>query len=156
VVPLTPCGASGCSGVFHGPEFISTLWQPSGSAATFLAGALGAATRMHQEQTTTRPVNLGYVRVSTLQQDETLQRDAMLDHARPGDTIVVWRLDRLGRSLRHLIELVHELEERGVQLRSLTEQLDTSTPAGRLVFHVFASMARVRGGLDPRADDGRT
>jgi DNA invertase Pin-like site-specific DNA recombinase len=117
--------------------------------------------------TPTTGMTIGYIRVSTVDQDESLQRDAltaagcqrlfvdkasgarshrpeldrMLDQLRPGDTVVVWRLDRLGRSLRHLISRVAELEERGVHLRSLTEQLDTSTPAGRLVFHVFASMA---------------
>ena len=133
---------------------------------------------------------VGYVRISTQEQGEALQRDAlekvgcerlfvdtasgtvgsrpaldaMLEHLRPGDTVVVWRLDRLGRSLRHLIGLVGDLEGRGVQLRSLTEQLDTSTPAGRLVFHVFASMAeferdliheRTMAGLDAARARGR-
>jgi len=54
----------------------------------------------------------------------------------------VWRLDRLGRSLRHLIDVVHDLEQRGVALVSLTEQIDTSTPGGRLVFHVFGALAQ--------------
>ncbi len=110
----------------------------------------------------------GYARVSTIQQDEALQRDALeaagvdriyIDHAsgatdsrpgldemlgqlRPGDTLVIWRLDRLGRSLRHLIDLVAELDERGVGLRSLTEAIDTRTPGGKLVFHVFAALAQ--------------
>jgi DNA invertase Pin-like site-specific DNA recombinase len=66
--------------------------------------------------------------------------DRMLEQLRPGDTVVVWRLDRPGRSLPHLITLVADFEERGVQLRSLTEQLDTSTPAGRLTFHLFAAL----------------
>ena len=109
----------------------------------------------------------GYARISTTQQDEALQRDALeaagvdriyVDHAsgatdsrpaldemlgqlRPGDTVVIWRLDRLGRSLRHLIDLVAELEQRGVGLRSLTESIDTSTPGGKLVFHVFGALA---------------
>jgi len=65
-----------------------------------------------------------------------------LECARSGDSLIVWRLDRLGRSLRHLIDVVHELEQRGVALVSLTEQIDTSTPGGRLVFHVFASLAQ--------------
>lgn len=56
--------------------------------------------------------------------------------------MVVWRLDRLGRSLRHLIDVVSDLELRGVQLRSLTENLDTSTPTGKLTFHVFSAMAQ--------------
>jgi len=111
---------------------------------------------------------IGYARVSTLQQDEALQLDALqkaavdriftdrasgsladrpgltsaLECARQGDSLIVWRLDRLGRSLRHLIDVVHDLEQRGVALVSLTEQIDTSTPGGRLVFHVFASLAQ--------------
>jgi len=58
-----------------------------------------------------------------------------------GDTLCVWRLDRLGRSLPHLIDTVRGLEERGVGFRSLQESIDTTTPGGRLVFHVFASLA---------------
>jgi len=114
------------------------------------------------------PFKIGYARVSTNTQDEALQLDALqracvdrvfidrasgsvqdrpgltsaLECARSGDTLVVWRLDRLGRSLRHLIDVVHALEQRGVALVSLTEQIDTSTPGGRLVFHVFASLAQ--------------
>ena len=60
---------------------------------------------------------------------------------RPGDTLAVWRLDRLGRSLRHLIDTVGTLEERGVAFRSLTESIDTSTSGGRLIFHVFGAIA---------------
>ena len=60
---------------------------------------------------------------------------------RPGDVVVIWRLDRLGRSLRHLIDLVADLEQRGVGLRSLTESIDTSTPGGKLIFHVFGALA---------------
>ena len=110
---------------------------------------------------------IGYARVSTHQQEEALQLDALqraqvdrvfldrasgtltdrpglmsaLECARPGDSLVVWRLDRLGRSLRHLIEVVKDLEERGVALVSLTESIDTSTPGGRLIFHVFGALA---------------
>jgi len=113
-------------------------------------------------------LRLGYARVSTLDQDDALQQDALreagcdkvfldqasgalehrpaldslLDQARPGDTVVVWRLDRLGRSLRHLIDVVAGLEAREVGLVSLTEAIDTSSPGGRLVFHMFGSMAQ--------------
>ena len=102
---------------------------------------------------------LGYARVSTDGQDHALQLDALrqagcdklfietasgtkacraelarlLDTARAGDQIVVWRLDRLGRSLKHLIDLSEQLQQRGVGLRSLTEAIDTSTPAGRFL-----------------------
>lgn len=69
------------------------------------------------------------------------QLDACLEFLAPGDTLVVWRLDRLGRGLRHLIELVERLDGEAIGLRSLTEQLDTSSPGGRLVFHVFAAIA---------------
>ena len=72
---------------------------------------------------------------------ERPQLERLLDHLRPGDTLVVWRLDRLGRSLRHLIESVQSLADRGVGFRSLTENLDTTTPGGRLVFRVFTALA---------------
>ena len=77
----------------------------------------------------------------------------------------MWRLDRLGRSLPHLIETVRELEERGVGFRSVQESIDTSTPGGRLVFHVFGALAaferdlvqeRTRAGLDAARRRGRT
>ncbi len=110
---------------------------------------------------------LGYARVSTLEQDAALQHDALsaagcfrswtdtasgavtdrpelanlMDALRPGDTLVVWRLDRLGRSLPHLIETVRGLAERGIGFRSLQESIDTTTPGGRLVFHIFGSLA---------------
>jgi DNA invertase Pin-like site-specific DNA recombinase len=110
---------------------------------------------------------VGYARVSTLEQEAALQRDAlevagcqriftdkasgklehrpaldaMFEQLRSGDTVVVWRLDRLGRSLRHLIDTVQALEARDVAFRSLTESIDTSTPGGKLIFHVFGALA---------------
>ena len=110
---------------------------------------------------------LGYARVSTVDQNPDLQLDALkdagcyrvfvdqasgalenrpqlhaiLDQLRPGDTLAVWKLDRLGRSLRHLIEVVACLDQRGVGFRSLQENLDTTTPGGRLVFHLFGALA---------------
>ena len=110
---------------------------------------------------------LGYARVSTFDQNPDLQRDALkaagcfrvftdkasgtldnrkelakvLDQLRPGDTLAVWRLDRLGRSLRHLIETVTALAERKIGFRSLTENIDTTTAGGKLVFHLFGSLA---------------
>lgn len=110
---------------------------------------------------------LGYARVSTLEQNSRLQTDALkaagcyrvftdrasgaldgrrelaklFDQARPGDTVVVWRLDRLGRSLRNLIDTVNALSERKVGFRSLTENIDTTTSGGKLVFHIFGALA---------------
>jgi len=66
---------------------------------------------------------------------------AALDFLRPGDTLVVVRLDRLGRSLRHLIETVEALEQRGIGFRSLRESIDTTTSGGRLIFHVLGALA---------------
>ena len=87
-----------------------------------------------------------------------------LDYARRGDSVVVWRLDRLGRSLSDLIALVRRMEEDGIQLRSLTECIDTSTINGKLTFHLFAALAeferalvreRTRAGLDAARARGR-
>jgi DNA invertase Pin-like site-specific DNA recombinase len=133
---------------------------------------------------------VGYARVSTTEQDPALQRDALLaagceklfeDRAsgaradrpglaqalgflREGDVLVVWKLDRLGRSLAHLVETVAALAAGGVGFRSLTEALDTTTPGGRLVFHLFAALGeferdlireRTRAGLAAAAARGR-
>jgi DNA invertase Pin-like site-specific DNA recombinase len=64
-----------------------------------------------------------------------------LDYVRQGDVLVVWKLDRLGRSLRHLIDTITSLDERGVGFRSLQENLDTTTSGGRLIFHIFGALA---------------
>ena len=87
-----------------------------------------------------------------------------LDYVRKGDVLVVWKLDRLGRSLAHLIEVVTALEQRGVGFRSITEAIDTTTPGGRLVFHLFGALGqferdlireRTRAGLTAAAARGR-
>ena len=112
-------------------------------------------------------MEIGYARVSTGEQTLNLQLDALakvgcgkvyqetasgakadrpvldevLSYLRGGDTLVVWRLDRLGRSLEHLIDVVAGLAERGIGFKSLTEQIDTTTPGGKLIFHVFGALA---------------
>jgi len=74
-------------------------------------------------------------------QDRPPALSAVFDDLRAGDTLVVWRLDRLGRSLPHLIEAIRDLEGRGVGFKSVQESIDTTTPGGRLVFHVFGALA---------------
>lgn len=64
-----------------------------------------------------------------------------MDHLREGDTLIVWKLDRLGRTLQHLVSLINGLNDRGVGFMSIHESIDTTTPGGRLVFHLFASLA---------------
>tara|TARA_R100000935_G_scaffold52035_1_gene78969 strand:+ start:422 stop:982 length:561 start_codon:yes stop_codon:yes gene_type:complete len=134
---------------------------------------------------------VGYARVSTAEQDLALQLDALntagvsrifddrgisgakterpgltaaLSFLREGDTMVVWKLDRLGRSMTHLLQTVAELEGRGVGFRSLTENIDTTTPTGRLVFHIFGALGqferdlireRTNAGLAAAAARGR-
>lgn len=71
----------------------------------------------------------------------------MLDHLRSGDTLVVWRLDRLGRSLIGLVQLMDRLGKRGVEFLSLTESIDTSSSGGRLVFHMMAALAEFERSL---------
>ncbi len=134
---------------------------------------------------------IGYARVSTLEQNLDLQNDALkkagcekiytdtlsgakaqrpgleecLAYARPGDTVVVWKLDRLGRNLKHLIEAVQALDERGIGFKSVQESIDTTTPGGKLVFHVFGALAeferdlireRTKAGLAAARARGRT
>src|SRR3954468_4263017 len=112
---------------------------------------------------------LGYARVSDSSQNHDLHMDALraagceriwvetasgaradrpelaklLETARAGDTIACWRLDRIGRSLRHLTEIVEQLERRGIALRSLTESIDTSTPSGRFLFNILGALGQM-------------
>src|SRR5712691_11916893 len=118
---------------------------------------------------------IGYARVSTNEQNLDLQRDALrkagvtakhiftdkitgikeerpglteaLTHLREGDTLVVWRLDRLGRSLKHLIETVTALQGQGVAFLSITENINTSSATGQLVFHIFGALAEFERNL---------
>ena len=72
---------------------------------------------------------------------ERIGLDEALSYVRPGDTLVVWRLDRLGRSLPHLIETITALNNRGIGFKSITESIDTTTSGGKLVFHIFGALA---------------
>jgi len=136
-------------------------------------------------------MRIGYARVSTGEQKMDLQMDALrgagvervyqettsgaaksrpelercLDALREGDTLVVWRLDRFGRSLKDLVEKMETLEERGVDFVSLTEGIDTTTAQGRLTFHIFGALAeferelgreRTMAGLRAARERGRT
>src|SRR5579859_1651215 len=137
---------------------------------------------------------IGYARVSTNDQTLSLQLDALaasgcdpahiytdtlsgatasserpglteaLSHLRAGDTLVVWRLDRLGRTLKQLIELINDLNTRGIGFKSLQENIDTTTSGGKLVFHIFGALAeferevireRTRAGLQAARARGR-
>lgn len=134
---------------------------------------------------------IGYARVSTDDQNLDLQHDALtragcstiyadkasgkdtarpelahcLKALRPGDTLTVWRLDRLGRSITDLLQIVADLDKRGIAFESIAEKIETGSAAGRLVFHVFAALAefergiireRTRAGLDAARQRGRT
>ena len=136
-------------------------------------------------------MHIGYARVSTQDQDLSLQYDALrqancdkiyedkasgakatrdgltlaLEVLRENDSLVVWKLDRLGRSLKDLVAIVCDLEQRGVHFKCLTDQIDTSTTSGRFFFHVMASLAqmerdltaeRTRAGLEAARRQGRT
>ena len=135
-------------------------------------------------------MKVGYIRVSTSRQDEALQVDALtkigcekfftdkstgakfdrvgleeaLAFVRPEDTFIVWKLDRLGRSLSHLIKILSRLKERDIGFMSLTENIDTTTPSGKLIFHVIGAIAeferdlireRVTAGMDAARARGR-
>lgn len=117
---------------------------------------------------------IGYARVSTPEQDLTPQLDALrnagcertfsdkasgakanraglaeaLSHARSGDVLVVWKLDRLGRTMKGLVDLAAELAGRGIGLRSITDGIDTAGTAGKLVFHILAAMAEMERDLN--------
>ena len=112
-------------------------------------------------------MNIGYARVSTHEQTLDLQKDALekigcskiftdtasgakeerkgleeaFAYVREGDTLVVWKLDRLGRSLKHLIETITALNNRNIGFKSLTENIDTTTSGGKLIFHIFGALA---------------
>lgn len=133
---------------------------------------------------------VGYARVSTRDQNTALQLDALagvgcervftekasgsdrdrpelkaaLSYLRAGDTLAVWKLDRLARSVRQLVETAADLEARGIGLKVLTQQIDTTSPGGKLVFHMFAALAeferelireRSKAGLDAARAAGR-
>ena len=133
---------------------------------------------------------IGYARVSTQDQNLDLQTEALtkagckkiyndkisgsraerpgltkaLEMLREGDTLVVWKLDRLGRSVKNLVDLVGELHQQGIQFKSLTDAIDTGTPSGRFFFHGLASLAemerdltgeRPRAGLEVSRQRGR-
>jgi DNA invertase Pin-like site-specific DNA recombinase len=82
--------------------------------------------------------------------------DRVVDNLRTGDVLVIWKPDRLGRSLKHLGKLVNTLRERGVGLQSLNDPIDTTTPQGRLSFNLFASLAEFRARSDSRTHPSRT
>lgn len=135
-------------------------------------------------------MKIGYARVSTKEQSLNLQEDAlikagcekiysekitgtttsrpqldeMLSHLRKGDIIIVWKLDRLGRSLRDLVKIISNLKKQGVFFQSLQDNIDTTTPTGKLTFHLFAALAeferdiistRTKAGLDAARARGK-
>jgi DNA invertase Pin-like site-specific DNA recombinase len=135
-------------------------------------------------------LKIGYARVSTKDQNLSLQKDAlqkegcelifeekasgaksdrpelrrMIDQLRKGDIVVIWKLDRLGRSLRDLVNLVTEIQDKGAGLKSLNDSIDTTTPQGKLTFHLFAALAeferdiiseRTKAGLESARARGR-
>ena len=143
-----------------------------------------------QRQDGEQTVLIGYARVSTQDQNLDLQTEALtkagckrifndkisgsraerpgltkaLEMLREGDTLIVWKLDRLGRSVKTLVDLVGELHKQGIQFKSLTDAIDTGTPSGRFFFHVMASLAemereltveRTRAGLEVARQLGR-
>lgn len=152
---------------------------------------VGISSEIASDKLGRQPALIGYARVSTDDQNLALQRDALrgagcgqlfedqgvsgrertrpgleaaLNQLAPGDVLVVWRLDRLGRSLAHLLTLIDELAARGIGFRSLSESFDAGTSGGRLVFHLMAALAeferaligeRTRAGLAAARARGR-
>ena len=94
-----------------------------------------------QPSTRTQPCKRIFTEKASGAQRERPELKAALEYLRQGDMLVVWKLDRLARSMRQLIETVEDLQTRGIELRSLTESIDTTTPGGRLVFHIFGALA---------------
>lgn len=174
------------------PGYLRLVFNGYKKASFVLAKKLEQCTSGAITKSDLRPdtMLIGYVRVSTNDQNTDLQRNALncagcelifedkisgTKSERPGlkkllrtlsagDTLVVWKLDRLGRSMRHLVVLVEELRERGINFRSLTDSIDTSTPMGRFFFHVMGALAemereliveRTKAGLEAARAQGR-
>ena len=141
---------------------------------SFLCYFIYVSVKIHSIEFANRlTMKIGYARVSTLEQNLNLQVDALekagcekivtdevsgsvaerpglsqlKDTLRAGDTLVVWRLDRLGRTLRHLIEWVNDLEAKGIGFESLQESINTTTSSGKLVFHLFGALAEFERNL---------
>lgn len=165
--PAVPIGCPANRGLAAAPQDVPV--DPELRVGGHLDGHLIDGQVVGQIDWKAAMAQVGYVRVSTADQDVALQRDALtkagiekifddqgvsgsktdrpgltaaLDYLREGDTLVVWKLDRLGRSMSHLLKTVSDLEERGVGFRSLTEQIDTTTSAGRLVFGIFGALGQ--------------
>jgi DNA invertase Pin-like site-specific DNA recombinase len=149
----------------------ATSKSPRGAVAA--KAAPGRAVPLAADLAMAKPMLIGYARVSTVDQNLALQRDALteagcqrifteqmsgavadrpvlhdaLEFAHSGDTLIVWKLDRLARSMKQLIETIENLRARGIGFRSLTEALDTTTAQGRLVFHMFGALAEFERSL---------
>ncbi len=150
-----------------GPFEVLVFWIKTHITISEAISEVGVGNRYNLRYADDMGMDVGYIRTSKKDQNPELQRRdleafgcekiyeeqvssrkedrpelrAALEYCREGDRLVVWKLDRLGRSLRELIDLVNALGERGVEFVSLRESIDTTTPGGRLVFHVFAALA---------------
>ncbi len=180
--PQTTVSETPCQRARHAEQRVSLTRVQTGVSLQAMSDVFATVRTMGNK--------IGYARVSTTEQDPALQHDALtrdgcytvytdvasgsqadrpqlaaaLTDLGPGDVLVVWKLDRLGRSLRDLIDTVTALEQRGVGFRSVQESIDTTTPGGRLVFHVFAALAefeqdlireRTLAGLEAAKSRGR-